>query len=158
MATYKPLASVSVEAFQWLGDPLSGYDMPGWINGGANIHAPTNGMLDITCYGGRSSAKSGDWIVRYADGSLGIIPDVLFRSYYDVAPVEAATQKQFEADAKAQSKAPALTAEQSAVRAAQTQAKITAENTSSPPKPGTMVNPSEQPATVLANYSAAAKR
>lgn len=149
MATYAQVGNVTVEAFQWVGDPLSGYDLPGWTNGSAALHAPTNGMLEVTCHDGRTNARIGDWVVRYETGTVDIIPDELFRLYFNVGPVEAAEHNRAIADAKARENAPVLTSEQIAVRAMQAQAreKVAAEqDTASKPAVGAST-PSPQAAT-----------
>lgn len=123
MAVYQHNTGVSVEAFQWVGDPLGGYDLPGWTNGSPSLHAPTNGMLEVTCYDGRTNARIYDWIVRYETGDIDIIPDRLFRLCFNVAPVENAERQKAAAEAKAEAKAPSFTPDQNAVRAAQAQSR-----------------------------------
>lgn len=36
--------------------------------------------------GGRLSGKVGDWLMRYPDGSVGILQDDIFRDTYDLIP------------------------------------------------------------------------
>jgi hypothetical protein len=84
MTAFLPIAGVEVRAFQWLGQPLDDYSIPPWANGPAHIQSPTSGILEVTTRNGRTNARLGEWIVQYADGSIDIAPDALFRLYYDV--------------------------------------------------------------------------
>jgi hypothetical protein len=84
MTVFLPIAGVEVRAFQWLGQPLDDYSIPPWANGPAHIASPGSGTMEVTTRNGRTNARLGEWIVQYADGSIDIAPDALFRIYYDV--------------------------------------------------------------------------
>ena len=87
MAVYKPLADIEVEAFQWVGDPLSNYALPGWANALA-LHTPTDNTLQVPCWNGTFAAKPGDWVVRGPAGRVEVLPDEMFSSLFDVDSVE----------------------------------------------------------------------
>jgi hypothetical protein len=87
MATYTPLAGVTVEAFQWLGDPLSDYTLPGWA-GSLSMHTSSDQTLYVPCWNGTFAARISEWVVRNPTGELNIVPDVTFRTMYDVDAVD----------------------------------------------------------------------
>lgn len=87
MATYTPLPEATVEAFQWIGDPLADYTLPGWANGLA-LHAPTDQMLHVPCYNGTFAARVGDWIVRDQLGNISVVPNAIFELGYNVFDVQ----------------------------------------------------------------------
>ncbi len=87
MAVYTPLPDVTVEAFQWLGDPLSAYALPGWANSLA-LHAPTDSMLHVPCWNGTFAARIGEWVVRGPTGNIDVVPNDVFSALYNVDEVE----------------------------------------------------------------------
>lgn len=86
MAIYTPLADTAVEAFQWTGDPLSDYVLPGWANTLA-LHAPSDGTLDVPCWNGTFGARMGDWIVKDMFGAVTVVSNGMFSALYDVDAV-----------------------------------------------------------------------
>lgn len=92
MAVYTPLADAAVEAFQWLGDPLADYALPGWANGMA-LHAPTDQMLHVPCWNGTFAARIGEWVVKGPTGDVSVMPDLVFRAMYDADDVDVTETK-----------------------------------------------------------------
>jgi len=102
MAVFTPLADATVEAFQWVGDPLSAYNLPGWANN-LSLHAPTDQMLHVPCWNGTFAARIGEWIVRGPTGDVSVVPDDVFRAMYNVDDVEVEETRETaeESDARA---------------------------------------------------------
>jgi hypothetical protein len=106
---YKPLADVEVEAFQWQGDPLGDYILPGWANA-LGLHTPTDNMLHVPCWNGTFAARAGDWVIRHPNGKVEVRPDDIFSAAYNVDDVEVEETRK--------------TAEEKAAIAADAQAKV----------------------------------
>ncbi len=87
MAVYTPLADATVEAFQWLGDPFSEYNLPGWTSSLA-LHAPSDQMLHVPCWNGTFAARIGEWVVKGPTGDVNVVPDLVFRASYNVDDVD----------------------------------------------------------------------
>jgi hypothetical protein len=92
MAVYTPLADATVEAFQWLGDPFSDYNLPGWASGMA-LHAPTDQMLHVPCWNGTFAARIGEWVVKGPTGDVNVVPDEVFRASYNADEVDVSETK-----------------------------------------------------------------
>ena len=135
MAVYTPLPGATVEAFQWLGDPLADYNLPGWAVSLA-LHAPSDSTLHVPCWNGTFGAKVGDWIVKDSLGNVSVVPDAVFAASYNVDDVAVEETRKSAVERRAEAaEAKALAAEE---RARVTAAK--AQNRT-PPAPATPVKP-----------------
>ncbi len=85
MTTFTQVGGVTVDAFQWNGDPLSGYDLPGWARVMA-LHAPSDGTLHVPCSIGTFSARPGDWVWQGPDGSVYVSTDAFFSAMFNTVP------------------------------------------------------------------------
>lgn len=100
MTVYTPLPDATVDAFQWVGDPLGDYNLPGWANNLA-LHAPTDQMLHVPCWNGTFAARIGDWVVRDQSGAVTVLPDTMFRAMYNADDVEAENGKSTAVESRA---------------------------------------------------------
>lgn len=82
MALYTQVGGVQVEAFQWQGDPLDGYELPGWARA-KGFHAPSDGTLQVRCETGTFPAFPGDWVWMAPDGTIHVAKDSLFSAMFD---------------------------------------------------------------------------
>ena len=86
MSLYKVLSDLEVEAFQWKGDPITDYALPGWASNLA-LHTPTDNMLHVPCWNGTFGARPGDWVVRVPSGAVEVWSDEIFSTMFDVDSV-----------------------------------------------------------------------
>lgn len=78
MTQYTQIGSVTVDAFQWTGQAMSGF--PTWAKA-LFIH-PTANILCVPTRQGTLSAKLTDWVVQDADGTVTVMPNTAFIKLY----------------------------------------------------------------------------